>query len=128
MAKKLVVEQTNAIIAKKISNTIITATDEISRRGQNLWTKTLDNNVATLLNKNCLEPEALFLYKGAPMRMTRNDAELQLCHGQFCVVFIVPTSEDSHVDLFVAPPCISELPSKDTNGHRNFQANGWRVV
>ena len=128
MAKNLVVDQTNAIIAKKIPNTIFTATDEVSRRGQNLWTKTLDNNVATLLNKNCLEPEALFLFRGAPMRMTRNDAELQLCHGQLCVVNIVPTSEGSHVDLFVAPPCIRELPPKDTNGHRYFQANGWRVV
>ena len=57
-------------LSQNFPNTKITASDEISIGGENLWAKTSDNNVATLMRG--------FLYKGAPMRMARNDAELHL--------------------------------------------------
>ena len=50
--------------------------DEISRRGQNMWTKTEDIKCITHLNRNCLEPKSLLIYEGAPMRITRNIQDL----------------------------------------------------
>ena len=111
--RKLVIEQTNVITSQNFPNKTIAASDEISRRGQNIWTKTKDNNVTASLNKYCLEPENLFLYQDAPMRITRNDTELQLCQGQLCVIRNLQSSDDSHVDLFVAPPCNRDLPARE---------------
>ena len=102
--------------------------DEISRRGQNLWTATKDDKSVKHLNKNCLEPDCLLIYEGAPMRVTRNILELQITQGQLCVVKNVPASNSVSIDMYVAPPCVRTLPPLQPDGSRNFSAFGWRIV
>ena len=102
--------------------------DEISRRGQNLWVATQDAKSVAHLNKNCLEPDSLLLYEGAPMRMTRNIIDLHVTQGQLCVVKKVPQSNSNTIEVYVAPPCVRTLPPLETDGNRNYSLFGWRTV
>ena len=126
--KKLVQSHTDYITSLNIPSTTLPSSDEISRRGQNLWSTTQDKNAILCLNKNCLEPQKLFLYKGAPMRLTRNHVGQQLSQGQLCVIKTLPTTDATSIELLVAPPCVRDLPPVTQSGERDYAASGWRTV
>ena len=126
--KKLVNEKYNLIRSSNNNHLTFDSTDEVSRRGQNLWSKTEDVNCITYLNRNCLEPNSLLIYEGAPMRITRNIQDLLVTQGQLCVIRQVPDADSTSLDLFVAPPCVRNLPPVQPDGSRNFELSGWRTV
>ena len=126
--RKLIKEHIASIERSGIPNVTLKSCDEISRRGQNVWTKITDALITTYLNRQCLEPESLFLYEGAPMRLTRNDTRLNLCQGQLCVIQKLPELNDLHVCLLVAPPCVRDLPPVGVGGTRDFLSHGWRSL
>ena len=126
--KKLVNEKYNLIRSTNNNHLTFNSTDEVSRRGQNLWSKTEDANCITHLNRNCLEPNSLLIYEGAPMRITRNIQDLLVTQGQLCVIRQVPDADSTSLDLFVAPPCVRSLPPVQPDGSRNFELSGWRTV
>ena len=126
--RKLINEHIASIKRSGIHNITLKCCDEISRRGQNVWSKSTDDLITTFLNRQCLEPESLFLYEGAPMRITRNDTRLNLCQGQLCVIQRVPQLGDLTICLFVAPPCVRDLPPVGVGGTRDFLSNGWRSL
>ena len=126
--RKLINEHEDLIKRSGLPNVTLKCSDEISRRGHNIWTKSTDELITTYLNRQCLEPESLFLYEGAPMRITRNDTRLNLCQGQLCVIQKVPQIVDLNVCLFVAPPCVRELPPVGVSGTRDYLSHGWRSL
>ena len=126
--KKLVEEQTNLIKNMQLETFTAVSIDEVSRKGHNIWTKTNDSSISNFLSKTCLEPEKLLFYVGAPMRLTRNDAELGFCQGQLCVVKELPQIENTTITLYVAPPCVRELPQVNARGVRDYETNNWKTV
>ena len=126
--RKLVQKHYQYIESSNREHVIQKSVDEISRRGQNLWSATQDKKSVTHLNKNCLEPDCLLIYEGAPMRLTRNIMDLHVTQGQLSVVKKLPLPNSTTIELYVAPPCVRTLPPLETDGNRNYSLFGWRTV
>ena len=80
--RKLISEQTWTIRNQNVEIVTVQCTNEISRKSHTLWTKTTDAAFVSSLDKSCLESENLFIHQGAPMKITRNITDMNVCQGQ----------------------------------------------
>ena len=78
------------------------------------------------LNRKCLEPEVLYCYENALLRITMNIPSLNVSQGQMCV-FNQFFNEKS-IEVIVAPPGVRKLPDKNGNGEYMFVEKGWFSV
>ena len=84
--------------------------DEMCTSSTNNWVAA-NNHVKKFLNRTCLEPDSLFLYEGAVMRLTVNISDLQVFQGQLCVVVdISQFHTNSTVTIALAPPGCRKIP------------------
>ena len=96
--------------------------DEMCTSSTNNWVEA-NTAVKSFLNRNCLEPDSLFLYVGAIMRLTVNMKDHQVFQGQLCV--IVDISELLSIDCIkvaFAPPGCRVIPDMRTI------LSSWRVI
>ena len=78
------------------------------------------------LNRKCLEPEVLYCYENALLRIKKNIPSLNVSQGQMCVFkqFINGKS----IEVLVASSGVRKLPDKDSNGEYMFVEKGWFSV
>ena len=100
----------------------VTCNDEMCTSSTNNW---LEANVPVtkFLNRECLEPESLFVYTGAVMRLTINMPEHHVFQGQLCVVVdISEVLSNKSISVAFAPPGCREIP------HLAAVISTWRVL
>ena len=85
----------------------------------------VDSAVTTFLNKKCLEPSILYLYREALLRVTINLPEHGVTQGQLCVFHLL---ESDCLTVWVAPPAVRKLPPRDCVGNLEFENNKWASV
>ena len=84
--------------------------DEMCTSSTNNWVAANDL-VKRFLSRNCLEPDTLFVYQGAVMRLTVNMPDLQVFQGQLCVVVDISSlNTNSFVTVALAPPGCRQIP------------------
>ena len=74
------------------------------------------------LNKKCLEPQSLFLYPGAIMRLTVNKPSISAYQGQLCVLLTLDTIENGTLTVALAPAGCRKIPPL------SVIRNSWRCV
>ena len=102
--------------------TRIPSVDEVKVNCTSNW-NAAPANIKRALNRVCLEPEVLYCYKNALLRLTVNMPALNVSQGQMCVF----KNFDGHkkIDVIVAPPGVRKLPPKNSQGMYMFYENGW---
>ena len=83
------------------------------------------SNITKFLNNKCLEPDVLYCYKDAIMRLTMNLPQQSISQGQLCVFL---NYDNQQITVTVAPPGVRDLPPKETSGEFSFESNGWKQV
>ena len=68
------------------------------------------HSVSLSLNRVCLEPQKLFLFPGAAVRLTVNKPQINASQGQLAAVEQIPANNDDSLCLLLAPPGVRSLP------------------
>ena len=85
--------------------------DEMCTSSANNWVEASDP-IVRFLNRNSLEPNCLFLYDGAIMRLTVNMPDLQVFQGQLCVVVDISCLHiNNSLKVALAPPGCRQIPT-----------------
>ena len=98
----------------------IDSNDEMKSNPSSNW-KCFTNK--KILNRLCLEPEKLFCYENALMRITCNLPIMNVSQGQMCVFKSFDGA--NKIEVIVAPPGVRKLPSLNALGQYGFIENGW---
>ena len=85
----------------------------------------VSSNITKFLNSKCLEPDILYCYKDAMMRITMNLPQQNVTQGQLC---LFSSYDNQQITVAVAPPGVRDLPPKDSTGNFSFDNNGWKHV
>ena len=85
------------------------AIDEMCVSGTDNWTEA-SPSTSKFLNKKCLEPQSLFLYPGAILRLTVNMPSISAYQGQLCVLLSLDTIENGSVTIALAPAGCRSIP------------------
>ena len=85
----------------------------------------VDSAVTVFLNKKCLEPSILYLYKEALLRVTMNLPEFGITQGQLSVFHFL---HGDCLSVWVAPPAVRKLPPRDLDGNLDFENYQWALV
>ena len=102
--------------------TKIPSVDEVKVNCSSNW-NAAPAYIKNALNRVCFEPEKLYCYENALLRLTVNMPALNVSQGQMCVF----KNFDGHkkIDVIVAPPGVRKLPPKNSRGMYMFYDNGW---
>ena len=85
------------------------AIDEMCVSSTDNWTEA-SPSTSKFLNKKCLEPQSLFLYPGAILRLTVNMPSISAYQGQLCVLLSLDTIENGSVTIALAPAGCRSIP------------------
>ena len=85
------------------------AIDEMCVSSTDNWTEA-SPSASKFLNKKCLEPESLFLYPGAILRLTVNKPSISAYQGQLCVLLSLDTIDSGTVTVALAPAGCRSIP------------------
>lgn len=86
--------------------------------------KNATNETIYGLNRKCLSPSRLVLYRYCIMRLTENDTSNRTySQGQLCVIESVPSCDRGSVGILLSPPGNRSLP--DDN---DYKAAGWLPI
>ena len=83
--------------------------DEMCVSSTDNWTEA-SVTACKFLKKKCLEPQSLFLYPGAILRLTVNKPSLSAYQSQICVLLSLDTIESGTVTVAVAPAGCRTIP------------------
>ena len=114
----------NKIIDVKNSGTQFyenAAIDEMCVSSTDNWTEA-SPTTSKFLNKKCLEPQSLFLYPGAILRLTVNMPSISAYQGQLCVLLSLDTIENGTVTIALAPAGCRSIPPLSVIKNR------WRCI
>ena len=89
----------------------IKSLDEVKSNPTSNW-KEIPNK--QILDRRCLEPEILYCYENALLRLTCNIPSLNVSQGQMCVFKCL--ENDNTIRVTVAPPGVRKLPNKNEIG------------
>ena len=98
----------------------IKSLDEVKSNPTSNW-KEFPNK--QILDRRCLEPEILYCYENALLRLTCNIPSLNVSQGQMCVFKCL--ENDNTIRVTVAPPGVRKLPNKNKIGEFMFEEEGW---
>ena len=95
------------------------ATDEVETT-QGVWGHA-NANVQFQLDKACLEPKKLVLFKGQVLRLAYNNTVAtnevpRFSQGQLCIVMDLP-NETQQLRLMLVPPGVRQIPQHVQNNH-----------
>ena len=94
---------------------IVNCSDEMCTSSTNNWV-TASVPVSKYLSRQCLEPESLFLFLGAIMRLTVNMPDHQIFQGQICVVVdLSEVQTNNSIKVAFAPPGCRMVPDINTS-------------
>jgi len=102
--------------------TKIPSVDEVKVNCTSNW-NAAPANIKKALNRVCLEPEILYCYENALLRLTVNMPALNVSQGQMCV--FKNFDGQKKIDVIVAPPGVRKLPPKNSQGMYMFYENDW---
>ena len=115
----------NKVSLVRASGTLVdevSALDEVRRSNAGLWDRASAKK-SKFIDQHCWEPSTLFLFPGALLRMTSNNADEQFSQGQLAV--FSSANDDNTINVLLAPPGTNQLPSIDTS-HSDYLTQGWR--
>ena len=101
----------------------IASLDEVKSNPTSNWKKITNNKILIRL---CLEPETLFCYKNALMRITCNLPLLSVSQGRVCVFRSFDGA--NKIEVVVAPPGVRKLPRLNDSGEYGLLENGWFTI
>ena len=100
----------------------ILSCDEVKTNPSSNW-KPVAKHYSKVLNKLCLEPEVLYCYQDALLRITINIPSQNVSQGQMCV--FKKFDGVKKITVIVALPGVRKLPPCNSNGSYLFEENGW---
>ena len=107
---KATAEKINEVKKNGILYSEVEATDEMCVSSTDTWIAA-SSNAVKFLNKKCLEPQCLFLYLGAMLRLTVNKPTVKAYQGQLCVlVSMEHLAENGSITVALAPPGCRIVP------------------
>ena len=122
--RKAVLKKVSLIRASGTLVDEVSALDEVRRSNAGLWDRASEK-VSKFLDQHCWEPSTLFLFPGALLRMTSNNADEQFSQGQLAV--FSSANDDNTINVLLAPYGTNQLPPIDTL-HSDYLTQGWRCL
>ena len=95
--------------------------DEVKTNPSSNW-KQVAKQCSKVLNKLYLEPEVLYCYHDALLRITVNIPSQNVSQGQMCVFKNFDSVKK--ITVIVAPPGVRKLPPCNSNSSYLFEENG----
>ena len=121
--QQAVLEHTNKVRSNPESISVtMKADDEESSTGSSIWLPAITKN-SSFIDRHCITPKNLLLYKGAVMRFTANLKHIQARQGQLCVILNVPCDSTTDLEVLIAPPGCRSPNSFDED---TLLQCGWR--